>query len=57
MGGLDHPASGAPARRVDLLGDLLAASADVRRQVVAADQLADLGVVVCLVQADALRVL
>jgi hypothetical protein len=57
MGGLNDPASGAPARRVDLLFDLLAACADVRREVIVADQLTDLGVVVCLVQADALRVL
>jgi hypothetical protein len=57
MGGLDDPASGAPARRVYLFGDLLAACADVRREVVVTDQLADFGVVIRLVQADALGLL
>ena len=51
----DDPAPGAPAGGADLLSDLLAARTDVRRQLVVADQLADLGVVVGLVQADALR--
>lgn len=57
MGGLDDPASGAPAGCADLLGDLLAACTDVRCELVVADQLADLGVVIRLVQADALRLL
>ncbi len=57
VGGLNDPASGAPARRVDLLSDLLAACTDVRAEVILADQLTDLDVVICLVQADALWVL
>jgi hypothetical protein len=54
---LDHPATGTPAGDANLFGDLLATSTDVRRQLVGGDQLADLGVVICLVQADALRLL
>ena len=57
MGRFDDPASGAPAGCADLLGDLFAARTDVWRQLVVADQLADFGVVVGLVQADALRLL
>jgi hypothetical protein len=53
--GLDDPAPGAPAGSAHLLGDLFAAGADVRRELVVAEQLANLGVVVGLVQADALR--
>lgn len=55
VGRLDDPASCTPAGGANLLGDLLAARADVRRQLVVADQLTDLSVVVGLVQADALR--
>ena len=52
---LDDPASGAPAGRSDLVGDLFSASADVRREFIVADELADVGVVVGLVEAKALR--
>ena len=52
---LDDPAAGAPAGRSDLLGDLLAAGADVRRELVLADEVADVGVVVGLVEAEPLR--
>ena len=55
MAGFDDPAAGAPARRADLLGDLFAARPDVRRELVVADELADLGVVVGLDETDALR--
>ena len=55
VAGLDDPASGAPPGGAELVLDLLAAGADVRREVVVIDQIADLGVVVGLVQADALR--
>ena len=54
---LDDPAAGFPLGVVGLQVDLLAACTDVRRELVAAEQLADLGVVVRLVQADALRLL
>jgi hypothetical protein len=54
---LDDPAPGAPAGDAELLGDLLATSTDVRRQLVGGDGVADFLVVVCLVQADALRAL
>jgi hypothetical protein len=57
MAGLDDPAPGAPAGSENLLGDLLAAGADVRRQLIVSDQVADFGVVVGLVQAEALRLL
>jgi hypothetical protein len=46
---------GAPAGSGHLLLDLLAAGADVRRELVVAEEVANLGVVVGLVQADALR--
>jgi hypothetical protein len=52
---LDDPASGAPAGRADLVGDLFSASADVRREFIVADELADVGVVVGPVEAKALR--
>ena len=55
MAGLDDPAAGAPARRADLFGDLLAAGTDVRRELVVADEVADFGVVVGPVEAEALR--
>lgn len=55
MGGLDYPPAGAPAGSVGLLLDLLAAGADVRREIVAGDYLAGLLVVVCLVQTNTLR--
>ena len=55
MAGLDDPASGAPARGTDLLGDLLAAGADVRGELVAGHEVTDFGVVVGLVEAEALR--
>jgi hypothetical protein len=57
VAGLDDPAAGAPAGDASLLGDLLVASADVRRQLVGGDGVADFLVVVGLVQADALRLL
>jgi hypothetical protein len=40
VAGFDDPAAGAPARRVRLLLELLAAAADVRRQLVVGDDLA-----------------
>ena len=52
---LDDPASGAPTGCSDLVGDLFAAGADVRREFVVADELADVAVVVGLVEAEALR--
>jgi hypothetical protein len=55
VAGLDDPASGAPAGSTDLLGDLFAAGADVRREFVVADEIADFGVVVGPVKAEALR--
>ena len=55
VAGLNDPAPGAPGGVADLVGDLLAARADVRRQVVAVDERAGLGVVVGLVEAEALR--
>ena len=55
VSGLDDPAPGAPTGSANLLGDLLTACADVRRQLVVGDQGANFGVVVCLVQADSLR--
>ena len=57
VAGLDDPASRAPAGGAELVLDLLAAGADVRGQLVVIDQLANFGVVVGLVQADALRLL
>ena len=54
VAGLDDPASGAPAGSTDLLGDLFAAGADVRREFVVADEIADFGVVVGQVKAEAL---
>jgi hypothetical protein len=54
VAGLDDPASGAPAGSTDLLGDLFAAGADVRREFVVADEIADFGVVVGPVKAEAL---
>jgi hypothetical protein len=54
VAGLDDPASGAPAGSTDLVGDLLAAGADVRGELVVADEVADFGVVVGPVEADAL---
>ncbi len=49
VGRFNDPAPGAPAGRANLLGDLLAARADMRREVVVIDQVADFGVVVGLV--------
>jgi hypothetical protein len=57
VAGLDDPAACFPLGVVGLEVDLLAARADVRRELVVADQLADLSVVICLVQTDALRLL
>ena len=54
VGRFHDPASGAPARDVELVGDLFAAGADVRRELVADDELVALGVVVGLVKAEAL---
>jgi len=55
VAGFDDPASGAPAGSTDLVGDLFAAGADVRRELVVADEVADFGVVVGPVKAEALR--
>src|SRR3954452_8369860 len=55
VGGLDDPSSGAPARVADLLGELLAARADVRLEALLDRELADLVIVVAAVQARALR--
>ena len=55
VGGLDYPPAGAPAGSAGLFLDLLAACPDVRREVVAGDQLAGLLVVIGLVQTDVLR--
>jgi hypothetical protein len=57
VAGLDDPAAGFPLGIVGLLLDLLAACADVRRELVITDQLTDGGVVIRLVQTDALRLL
>jgi hypothetical protein len=57
VAGLDDPAAGFPARGLDLFGDLFATRADVRRQVVGSDGLADFLVVIGPVQAEALRLL
>lgn len=57
VAGLDDPAAGLPLGILRLLLDLLAACADVRRELVVADQLADFSAVICPVQADALRLL
>ncbi len=57
MAGLDDPAACFPLGVVGLEVDLFAACADVRRELVINDQLADLGVVIRLVQADTLRLL
>jgi hypothetical protein len=57
MAGLDDPAAGAPAGGANLLLDLLAARADVRCQVVVGGDAARLGVVVGLVEAQALWLL
>ena len=54
MGCFDDPAAGAPAGGADLVGDLLAAGADVRRESVLGDEVADLGVVVGLVETETL---
>lgn len=55
VGGLDDPPPGSPPRSADLLGDLLAAGTDVRREVIAGNQAAGLGVVIGPVQTDTLR--
>jgi hypothetical protein len=57
VAGLDDPAACFPLGVVGLQVDLLAACTDVRRELVVADQLADFSVVICLIQADALRLL
>lgn len=57
MASLDDPAACFPFGVLSLLLDLLAACADVRRERVVTNQLADFGVVIRLVQADALWVL
>ena len=54
VGRFDDPASGAPARDVELVGDLFAAGTDVRRERVVDDELVALAVVVGLVKAEAL---
>ena len=57
MARLDDPAACFPLGVLRLLLDLLTACADVRRQLVIADQLADFLIVVSLVETDALRLL
>jgi hypothetical protein len=57
VGRLDDPAASFPARGANLLGNLLAACADVRREAVLRDSATGFLVVVGLVQADALRLL
>lgn len=54
---LDDPAACFPLGVLCLQLDLLAACADVRRERVGTDQLTDLSVVICPIQADALRLL
>jgi hypothetical protein len=54
VGRFDDPASSSPPRDVELVGDLLAASADVRRELVFDGEVVALGVVVGLVEAEAL---
>jgi hypothetical protein len=54
VGRFHDPASGAPARDVELVGDLFAAGADVRRELIVDDELVALAVVVGLVKAEAL---
>jgi hypothetical protein len=54
---LDDPAACFPLGGLGFQVDLFAANADVRRQIVVADQLTDGGVVIRLVQTDALRLL
>lgn len=57
VAGLDDPAACFPLGVAGLQLDLLAACADVRREPVVANQLTDFSVVICPVQADALRML
>jgi hypothetical protein len=57
VAGLDDPAACFPLGVLRLLLDLLAASADVWREIVVADQLTDGAVVIRLVETDALRLL
>jgi hypothetical protein len=52
--GFDHPASGPPARRVELELDLLAAGADMGLKAVVVNQVAALGIVVTCIQAETL---
>jgi hypothetical protein len=54
VGRFYDPASGVPARDVELVGDLVAAGADVRRELIRNDELVALAVVVGLVKAEAL---
>ena len=55
MAGLDNPPSRAPAGSQRLIGDLLAARADVASEAVLGDEIAHFGVVIGLVEAQALR--
>ena len=55
VAGLDDPATGAPARRVELQGDLLAAAAEVCCVAALGDKLAHGLVVVAAVEAESLR--
>ena len=57
VAGLDDPASGAPARGVQLAFDLFAARADVRCEAAPADELAHAVVVVAAVEAQPLWLL
>ncbi len=55
VAGLDDPAAGAPAGRVELEFDLFAAGADVRREAAFNDSLAHRLVVVAAIEAQPLR--
>jgi hypothetical protein len=57
VAGLDDPAACFPLMVVGLQIDLLAASADVRRQPVSGDGVADFLILVSLIETDALRLL
>jgi hypothetical protein len=54
VGRFDDPASGAPSRDVELVGDLFAAGTDVWRELVFDNEFVALGVVVGLVETEAL---
>jgi hypothetical protein len=54
VGCLDDPAASAPAGGADFVGYLFAAGADVWCEAILGDELADLGVVVGLVETETL---